>query len=60
MASMLTNERAGKVQEITQHYAEESAGLQSAHNFFLSELPGLAFAVITLVWIVSSMCGLIW
>ncbi len=60
MASILTNEQTGKVQEITQYYADESEGLQTAHNFFLSELPGLAFAVITLVWIVSSMYGLIW
>jgi hypothetical protein len=39
---------------------EAQEGLQIARSQFLDELPGLAFAVITLVWIVASLIGLRW
>ena len=39
---------------------EPQEGIQIARSQFLDELPGLAFAVITLVWIVASLIGLRW
>jgi hypothetical protein len=35
-------------------------GLRLAQSNFLDELPGAAFAVITLVWVVLSFAHLIW
>jgi len=40
--------------------AEPGEGLRLARGRFLDELPGAAFAAITLVWIVSSFAGLMW
>ena len=34
--------------------------VQRARSRFLDELPGAAFAGVTLLWIVSSFAGLIW
>ena len=39
---------------------EPQEGIQIARSQFLDELPGLAFAVLTLVWIVASLIGLRW
>ena len=59
MDTMLTPERASQVQTPVEH-AAPSESVRAAQSFFLSELPGFAFAVITLVWIVSSLYGLKW
>jgi hypothetical protein len=40
--------------------AEPDEGVRFAQSRFLDELPGAAFAAITLVWIVSSLAGLVW
>jgi hypothetical protein len=40
--------------------AQPEEGVRFAQGRFLDELPGAAFAAITLVWIVSSLGGLIW
>jgi len=40
--------------------AEPDEGVRLAQSRFLDELPGAAFAGITLFWIVSSLAGLIW
>jgi hypothetical protein len=39
--------------------AEPNEGLRLAQGRFLDELPGAAFAAITLVWIVTSLAGLL-
>ena len=39
---------------------EPDEGVCFAQGRFLDELPGAAFAGITLVWIVSSLAGLMW
>ena len=38
--------------------AEDGAGVRMAQGRFLDELPGFAFAIITLVWIFASFAGL--
>jgi len=40
--------------------ATPDEGVRLAQGRFLDELPGAAFAAITLVWVVSSFAGLIW
>lgn len=40
--------------------AEPGEGVRLAQGRFLDELPGAAFAAITLLWIVSSLAGLMW
>ena len=40
--------------------SELGGGLSMARGRFLDELPGAAFAAITLVWVVSSFAGLVW
>ena len=35
-------------------------GKRLAQGRFLDELPGAAFAIITLIWVVSMFAGLIW
>jgi len=35
-------------------------GKRLAQGCFLDELPGAAFAIITLVWVVSMLAGLMW
>jgi hypothetical protein len=37
---------------------EATASLRALHNTILSELPGAAFALLTLVWVVSSLVHL--
>jgi hypothetical protein len=39
---------------------EPQEGIQIARSQFLDELPGLVFAVLTLVWIIASLIGLRW
>ncbi len=39
---------------------ETGEGVHLAQSVFLDELPGLMFALITLVWILSSFASLIW
>ncbi|HKN01313.1 MAG TPA: hypothetical protein VJX23_12420 [Candidatus Binataceae bacterium] len=40
--------------------AQTGEGVRFAQSRFLDELPGAAFAGITLLWIVSSLAGLMW
>lgn len=40
--------------------ATPDEGVRLAQGRFLDELPGAAFAAITLVWVVSSFAGLMW
>jgi len=35
-------------------------GIQIARSQFLDELPGLAFAILTLIWVVASLAQLKW
>jgi len=37
---------------------ESTASLRVLHNAILSELPGAAFALLTLIWVVSSLVRL--
>jgi hypothetical protein len=37
---------------------ESTASLRALHNAILSELPGAAFAALTLLWVVSSLVHL--
>lgn len=41
------------------HLGETVEPVTRAQAFFLDELPGLAFAVVTLVWIVGSFAQLL-
>jgi len=38
--------------------SEPGEGMRLAQGRFLDELPGAVFAVITLIWVVSSFAGL--
>jgi hypothetical protein len=59
MNSMVPGERA-KLIEGSRLFVNEPDGMRTARNCFLNELPGLAFAVFTLVWVVSSLSQLTW
>jgi len=50
------------VEEISPSAESQEVGecVQHARSRFLDELPGAAFAVMTLLWIVSSFASLIW
>ena len=37
---------------------ESTASVRTLHNAILSELPGAAFAVLTLVWVLTSLVHL--
>ena len=39
---------------------ETGEGVRLAQGRFLDELPGAAFAAVTLIWVISSFAGLIW
>ena|ERR1700693_2989140 len=39
---------------------EAGDGVRLAQGRFLDELPGAAFAAVTLVWVISSFAGLFW
>ena len=40
--------------------AGEKEGVRLAQSRFLDELPGAAFAAVTLIWVISSFAGLMW
>jgi hypothetical protein len=40
--------------------SEGQEGARLAQSVFLDELPGAAFAAITLIWILSSLASLVW
>jgi len=44
--------------QVISHAKEQTTRVSALHNAFLSELPGMAFAVLTLVYIVSSLVRL--
>jgi len=50
------------VEEVSPSAETQEVGecVQHARSRFLDELPGAVFAVMTLLWIVSSFAGLIW
>lgn len=49
----------GQIQEIGA-VTEPGEGKRLAQGCFLDELAGVAFVAITLMWIVSSLAGLMW
>lgn len=55
----VTREGVGQLTAVASP-VEPDVGVRVAHGFFLDELPGAAFVGITLVWIVSSLAGLMW
>ena len=59
MDSMLNGEKT-KLIEGSYMVVTEPDGMQAARNCFLNELPGLAFAVFTLAWVVDSLSQLTW
>jgi len=59
MSQIATQETLGNAREATT-VNELGEGLSTARGRFLDELPGAAFAAITLVWVVSSFAGLVW
>ena len=57
MAAITNAERLGRVARLNE--ASESEGLRVAQNALLSELPGIAFALLTLAYVVTSFAGLL-
>ena len=55
----ITYEGTGQVREIY-GAVETSESMRFAQGHFLDELPGAAFAVITLIWVILSFAHLIW
>jgi hypothetical protein len=45
-------------EQFVNEQSEPTSSVRALHNAFLSELPGAAFAVLTLVYIVSSLVHL--
>ena len=41
-------------------YHENGEGVRIAQRCFLEELPGIVFGAMTLIWICSSLAGLMW
>jgi hypothetical protein len=59
MGAMVTSERAEVIREFGgESLADE--GFQQARALLLEELPGIAFGLITLLWIFTSVSSLIW
>jgi hypothetical protein len=44
--------------QFVNYQKDSSAGLRALQNAFLSELPGMTFAVLTLIYVVSSLVRL--
>ena len=44
--------------QFASYASEKTSTLSPLHNAFLSELPGMAFAVLTLIYVVSSLVRL--
>jgi hypothetical protein len=59
MAEKVKQETLGQFR-VAAMYSEPGEALHFAQGRFLDELPGIAFAAITLIWIVSSFAGLQW
>jgi hypothetical protein len=59
MASIISNEGVERLDGIFKNTRESEAD-HLARGMLLSELPGLVFAILTAVWVVSSFCGLHW
>ena len=60
MASMINYERVSRVEPLREQPLEISDGRKAAMSCFLDELPGLAFGVITVAYLLTSMSPLIW
>ena len=58
IASMDTQEKAIAIRGLGA-IKQETIGLQMARGAMLDELPGLAFAVVTLVYLLSLLSGLL-
>lgn len=59
MAEIIKENALGKYLEHAMP-SEPGEGVRLARGRFLDELPGIAFAAITLFWIVSMFAGLTW
>ncbi|MGH7781713.1 MAG: hypothetical protein ACREQR_18005 [Candidatus Binataceae bacterium] len=59
MAEAIKQESLGQIRAEAM-LSEPGEGVRFAQSRFLDELPGLVFAAITLLWVVSSFAGLIW
>jgi hypothetical protein len=44
----------------TAEATETGEGMRLAQGRFLDELPGAAFGVVTLIWVIASFAGLMW
>jgi len=55
-----TNTNRLELYQTTTAAGEPGQSLRLAQNLFLDELPGIAFGIVTLIWIVASLASLIW
>jgi hypothetical protein len=60
MSEIAKRETLETTREATATTRETGDGVRLAQGRFLDELPGAAFAAVTLFWIIASFAGLIW
>lgn len=60
MSEIAKRETLETTREATGTRAETGEGVRLAQGRFLDELPGAAFAAVTLVWVIGSFAGLFW
>jgi hypothetical protein len=60
MSEIVKRETLETTREATQTRAETGDGVRLAQGRFLDELPGAAFAAVTLIWVICSFAGLFW
>jgi hypothetical protein len=54
MTSILTDKQAATIRGFVQP-ATDTEGLTMCQHCFLSELPGLIFGIVTVIWIVGTL-----
>jgi hypothetical protein len=59
MASMINEAALARVERVQQP-ADLSEGSRLQLTCFLDELPGLAVGIVTLTYLISSICTLVW
>ncbi len=59
MAETVRHQTLGQIADSLKR-SEAGDCVHFAQSRFLDEIPGVAFAVITLIWIVASFASLIW
>jgi len=60
MESFVARDKTLDSAQVNSPTQSTNEGLRLAQSNFLDELPGIAFAVITLAWVVLSLAHLIW